>query len=182
MTRPCSGHGCEIGPLGNWVRRVEDHLPVSRKDGSQALARVLEGPFIEPHIQDHREIRCQVKEADGQAGVFQCELSHEDGIPGRPCPIAQGDQLIERIAVGIADGVKSAEIAWTGDQGSTHLTCLSDAASHHVTVEDDERRDLATPCVQHVAAAEGLLLARMSQSPQHACVGARQDPCEVGTD
>ena len=52
-----AGHGCEISSLGNWVRRVEDHLPVSRQDGSQTLARTLEGPFIEPHIQNDREIR-----------------------------------------------------------------------------------------------------------------------------
>jgi hypothetical protein len=51
-----------------------------------------------------------------------------------------------------------------------------------VTIEDDERMESVTARVQHVAAAEGRLLARMSEMPQRACVGARQDPCEVGAN
>jgi hypothetical protein len=63
-------HGCQVGSLRNWMGRVEDRFSVPSEDGSHPLARILEGSFIEPDVDDHGEIRRQVKEADGQPAVL----------------------------------------------------------------------------------------------------------------
>jgi hypothetical protein len=52
-----SGHGGQVGSLRDWMRRVENHPSVPGEDGSHPLARILEGPFIEPHVEDDRVIR-----------------------------------------------------------------------------------------------------------------------------
>ena len=52
----CADHRCQVGSLCNWSRGVEDRLPISGEDGGQPLAGILEGPLVEPHGKDDREI------------------------------------------------------------------------------------------------------------------------------
>ena len=74
----------------------------------------------------------------------------------------------------VADRAKAAEIAGPGDQRGAHVSGLNDAAIHDVPVEHDERRQLDTPRVQDVAAAEGLSPGRLFQVTHGALVGVGQ--------
>src|SRR5487761_2206139 len=50
-------HGCQVGSLGDWMRRIEDNLPIRGGDGRHTLARRLEGPLVEPHVENRHAIR-----------------------------------------------------------------------------------------------------------------------------
>lgn len=167
-------HGCQVGSLGNWMRGVEDHFPIPSEDERQPLAGTLKRSLIEPHIENYREFRRFVEEADGQARVPKREVSHESRIPGRPRSIGQGDELVNRLGIRVADRAKSAEVPRSRDQRSSYLSSLRDASGDDVPIENNEGRQLDSPRVQHIATREGMALGSPLEAMQRADISARQ--------
>jgi hypothetical protein len=49
-----------------------------------------------------------------QPRILERELAHESRIPCHPRPVGEGDQLVERVGVRVADGSKSADVTGPG--------------------------------------------------------------------
>ena len=115
------------------------------------------------------------------AGVLERELSDESRIPGRPCPVGQGDQLVERLGIRVTDRSKPAEVAGPRDQCGAYLSRLYDASIHDVPFEDDEGRNwipLACSTSRREKVCCRAALPGDAESPGRRPAGAR----DVGTD
>ena len=95
-----------------------------------------------------------VEKAEGQPGILERELPDGPRVPCRPRSGTQGNQLIEGLAIRVADRSEAAEIAGARDECSAHLTRLRDSARNDVPLESNEGRQQDSAPVEQVATSE----------------------------